>query len=425
VAAEDPAPADNIPPFMTDVSITPSTAQVTESFMVSVGATDNSAGVYRIYCVLESPTNQSQGGSIGQIITMFLNYNSATKKWEKAEKLRPYDAEQGEWMLNNIALQDKRGNIRRYERISEPSGSDINYCDLKSITGTIVTPFAFTKINVTAPPADNTAPEMLSISVDETDTTTTRDILISIDATDDLSCVKSMTCKVESPTEQSNPGTGGEVEDVYFSYNSSTSMWQGYVSFDYGAETDDWMINTIVIEDYAGNSRTYERLTAVSTTNYCENSIATLFPYIIITVTPSVDVTAPFMAGLYVNPVDTGTTRDITISIDAIDEFSGAAGITCIVESPLEQLNGGGTNPLINVTLTYNSSSELWEGIASIPAGAEIGSWMINNITIDDNAGNTRLYDRYTETGGSDTNYYDETTSTVSLFEFVTIDVIN
>ncbi|MBN2546279.1 MAG: hypothetical protein JXB50_10815 [Spirochaetes bacterium] len=53
---EDPPPADNIPPFMTSVSITPSTLQVTNSFTVSVGATDNVAGVYRIYCELEDPT---------------------------------------------------------------------------------------------------------------------------------------------------------------------------------------------------------------------------------------------------------------------------------------------------------------------------------------------------------------------------------
>ncbi|MBN2546280.1 MAG: hypothetical protein JXB50_10820 [Spirochaetes bacterium] len=352
---------------------------------------------------------------------MFLSYNSSTDKWEKTEGLYPYDSELGQWMLNNITLQDKRGNIRRYERISEQSLT--NYCDLKSVPQ--ATPFAFAEIEVTPPPSDNIAPFMSGISVDETDTTTTRDIVISNDADDDLSCVKSVICRVESPTEQSNPGTGGDFKDIYLSCIESASMWQGNVSFQYGAETGEWMINNIVIEDYAGNIKSYERRSESSTTHYYDvnNSTVTSFLYILINVTESEDITAPYMEGIYVNPIDTGTTRDIIIMIEAFDGFSGITSVSCVVESPDEQFYGGGTYPLINVSLTYNSNESLWEGLASIPVGAQLGQWMINNIVIEDAAGNSRLYDR--NSAHSETYYYDETDLILTPFEFVTIDVIN
>jgi len=47
---------------------------------------------------------------------------------------------------------------------------------------------------------------------------------------------------------------------------------------------------------------------------------------------------------------------------------------------------------------------------------------MLNNIYINDNAGNYRLYDRNTD--ASDTSYYDRNNEEVSPLDYVLIDVV-
>jgi len=234
-------------------------------------------------------------------------------------------------------------------------------------------------------PSDDTAPIMTSITVNPADTSTTREIKISIGAFDSDSGVAYVICDILSPTEWVN-NNGDKLITLGLTYNSVSKKWEGLVNFSMDSESGIWRINNISIRDKAGHVTNYYRFDIESITNYYngEEENVSSFKFVSINVvetsssssaasSETSDNTPPVITEISVNPENTGTTRNITISIDANDDMSGINSLSFVVESPTEQQLGGGVWPLINVSCTFNSGVNKWVGYAQFPDDAETG----------------------------------------------------
>lgn len=133
------------------------------------------------------------------------------------------------------------------------------------------------------------------------------------------------------------------------------------------------------------------------------------------------DDIAPMMMSIIAVPDNLEETNTILVSIEAHDNANGSGikSITAVIESPTEQSLGGGIYPLIDLTFNYNNATSNWEANAIFDDNPEPGYWMINNIILEDNAGNRRKYHRVSEE--STEYYYDTYDEGISNIKFVTI----
>jgi hypothetical protein len=97
------------------------------------------------------------------------------------------------------------------------------------------------------------------------------------------------------------------------------------------------------------------------------------------------DVTPPVLHDVWVSPSVVNAGEAITVYVDVTDDLSGTDMVSCWISGP------SGTQT-IGISTTYNPSSDLWEGTATIPQYAENGIWKIDRISCTDNAQNYKYY---------------------------------
>lgn len=104
-----------------------------------------------------------------------------------------------------------------------------------------------------------------------------------------------------------------------------------------------------------------------------------------------------------VEPTNIDGGGNVTIKIDASDTGSGISYISASLSSPsnLSHTQNSGS-AYLSPSLTYNSTSQLWEGTVTVENNHESGTWKVSSINLNDKAGNSR---NYSSTIFYDTNY--------------------
>ncbi len=194
-------------------------------------------------------------------------------------------------------------------------------------------------------------------------TATGNDIVqVRISATDDLSGVQDyIQCNLYNP-DNNDIGTVG----VY--YNPVSGFHEGEFTINEYWSMGDYYIGVVYLYDNAGNGGGLYNNTDYST------------PIVTILGTTE-DIVPPTLISIDFNEINPSLNSILTILISADDDLSGIKSIQCQIYGPDNDLSA-------TVNILFNESTGLYEGYLSISESWAAGDYVVQKITMIDNAGN-------------------------------------
>ncbi len=355
---------DTTPPVLESVAFTPDAVDVTagsETITFTIDYSDEISGVFRVYLSVVSP---SGGQGENKYFWPEAGDTQITYDMEIAQF-----SESGDWVINNLTLLDNVGNSDSYH-------ANNMYGNWNSAWPTT--------FNVTSV-QDITAPTLTSVSIDPSSLNVTAGpdtITFTIGHSDDLSGVYSGYIHVQSPASGQyfdkwfNPANDGDTQSIFD------------LEIPQYAESGNWVIYSIRLQDNAGNTKYYYEAEAdypaASTTTFNVTS-------------DDEDIAAPTITSISFTPsvlhVMTGPDT-MTVTIGHADDISGVYRGRLQVQSPIY-------NQIVEKWFWPEAGDTQTTFDMEIPQYAESGDWVINSVRLDDNVGN---YDHYYPTEEADWN---------------------
>ena len=166
--------------------------------------------------------------------TMYLSYNSKTKKFEGVLNI---DAglSGGEWVVDNI-------NLTLDNTYDNFVSIDIYNSELYD-TEEYVKDFSSCNFKINSSVHDTTAPVFKGISVDKKQGTYGEKIKVSVDATDDISGIDEISIGIEGP----------DYRYLKLEYNKISNKYEGEITIDTGMVNGNYSPYLITMSDNAGN----------------------------------------------------------------------------------------------------------------------------------------------------------------------------
>ncbi|MCB1159199.1 MAG: hypothetical protein H7A25_05030 [Leptospiraceae bacterium] len=438
---------DTAPPYVKKMTLTPSLQSagdvaVSAEILEGDDGVNPISGVSEVFIRLFSPKMFSGKG--GSSIYAKLSLNSETGLFEGKGKVHDYQ-ESGKWYVSHIILKDKVGNKREYRKNSKVSVYNFAYyaCG-RDIDSKL--PLPYVEVSGTHP--DETAPTLISSELTRTDTSLVLDgpedtvdvssaeVSLKLSLTVDKGTgendtdINTVEAKLISPSryadpfDKSKPGNELKIKLSYVSDGTSSSQkkYEGTVTVNSSNENGLWLLSSVSVSDLAGNSMTYARSTDNSV--FTDTSITvSKFTLSGGSAAAEVDFFPPYLKSLSVDKesvgndsititaelddpssittttasTDTTTTTDSsTASTTTTDTTltlvkSGAQKVVILLYSPLKLLDNkvGSFN---SITLTYNATSQKFEGSFTFTEYHEQGTWKAAVVRVYDKAGNSREY---------------------------------
>ena len=180
--------------------------------------------------------------------------------------------------------------------------------------------------------------------------------------------------------DSSSTGAYQAAELYLASGTSLDGIYTGTVTIPQYSEQGTWSINSVHLEDNAGNFST------IYTSQLQADGFPSSFQQ-----TGMGDTTPPTLAGFSFTPttVDTSNgTATITFTAHITDDISGVSntndGVTVFADSP-----STGAYQATELYLASGTSLDgIYTGTITIPQYSEQGTWSINSVHLEDNAGN-------------------------------------
>jgi len=216
--------SDSTPPTLKNIWIERGAMRSGEKAVVNVEATDDKSGVNLVSAVFQSPSKVARIGA-GCL-------RSEGDVW-RCELAIPTCVDCGDWQMEQVTLQDKANNLATF-RLENPL-------------------VRAAKINISGDACDNTAPLLLSLTLDNRDVDVSRGattVVVTVTASDD-------NCGVSGVSGQYvGPGTGsGGFFPLQQSGDGNT--FTGRILLDAHAARGTWRINSIQLNDKGHNLRVY------------------------------------------------------------------------------------------------------------------------------------------------------------------------
>ena len=210
-------------------------------------------------------------------------------------------------------------------------------------------------------------------------------------------------------------------QGLWFNLNND-GLWETTYQFNGFEQSGTWGLDEIQIRDQAGNSATYSLNGDYnSSTNHQFAGTSINIPTFEVSGT-IVDDVPPSLTSVSLSPSSIVAYDNLTIKVGA-DDPSGGSGVGYVfayLNSPSQVSSYSGSQ--VNVQLNYNSSSGLYEGIASLENYMYDGTWRVGSIHLNDQANNHRNYSSTPDNATYMWNDYDNQIynidSTVAIVEF-------
>jgi len=216
--------SDSTPPTLKNIWIERGAMRSGEKAVVNVEASDDKSGVNLVSAVFQSPSKVARIGA-GCL-------RSEGDVW-RCELAIPTCVDCGDWQMEQVTLQDKANNLATF-RLENPL-------------------VRAAKINISGDACDNTAPLLLSLTLDNRDVDVSRGattVVVTVTASDDNCGVSGVSGQYVGP----GPGSGG-----FFPLQQSgdANTFTGRILLDAHAARGTWRINSIQLNDKGHNLRVY------------------------------------------------------------------------------------------------------------------------------------------------------------------------
>jgi VCBS repeat-containing protein len=344
----DPTP-DTTPPVLNSLTITATQASPGETVKLIADVTDDLSGVSTVHAYYRKPSGNSYS------VSFYLNQN--TGKYEGNINFNEY-SEAGTWVLTSLSLSDKKNNSTSiYDSSYSTSGNKMDF-----------SPYAI-QVNGSN---DKTPPDLLSVSISETQATAGSNVKVIVEATDDISGISYISGSYVKPS--------GKGRGISFYYNSQTGKYEGNLFIDMYEELGVWKLSSLYLSDKTGNSKTIYNSNLGSHTNAevrdfsnCDLEVSGTTP----------DLLAPILDSLGITLVNKLTVK---LSADFSDNLSGLSYAYAYYKKP--------SGNSYSVGFYFNHSTGKYEALIPIDKFDELGTWKLQSIQMTDDKQNYRtIYD--------------------------------
>ncbi|MCD6459518.1 hypothetical protein J7L67_02490 [bacterium] len=219
--------SDITAPKLVSIFIDPPQAQGNEKVNVMVDATDDKSGVYRVYGLLSSPSNNAK-------LSFACRYSKELNVFEGIVNI-PSDAESGFWQVEYLRLEDTAKNAKTYYRRSNP---DI---------------FEGAKVDVLTEGSDSKPPVLEDIYITPLTVVYGQSLKIHVKASDDVSGVASVSGRIQSPSAQG-------YMPFFCKYDSEADDYIAEIIIQQNTEVGLWQIDSLVISDNARNQVRFSKI---------------------------------------------------------------------------------------------------------------------------------------------------------------------
>ncbi len=343
--SSQPDYSDSEPPELIAIRFDPVIAQPAQEITVNVQAVDNLSGVKSVFGILKSPSD-----------TAMISFTCAIMQDDgtfQGTFLIPEHAESGQWRVKNIRLTDIVHNSQ-------------NYTTKHPIV-------AATSLTVESTDSDTTGPRVNAIYVDPVQATGGERIHVMVDAVDDKSGVARVYGVFASPSKNARLSFA-------CAYEPELKVFDGSVDIPQDAESGNWILDYLRLEDTAKNPTTY----------YYKSHPDLLGKAQVEVYSKSSDGQPPLLENITVHPATVVYGETVQIIISAYDDISGIQHISGSLQSKSRQ----GKIPF---HCTYVEADEEYVASIIIQEHTEVGLWYVENLILSDNARNQATYNRYSQ----------------------------
>lgn len=239
---------------------------------------------------------------------------------------------------------------------------------------------------------DMTAPTVNSISIDKSSVNAGDQVTVTVDAADDSNGVgiDEDNSYIEFGKETTNDDGNADPDGVWTVNLNHVSGTTYTGTFTVPKSSSDqsfdgkYFISNYAIYDKDGNARYPDYDKYIHQDNYSftvNNGV--------------IDTTSPVVTSVITDKdgqnVEAG--HEIHVSVAASDDKSGISNkksrFTALFESTTDR------DDYDTIELTYNPSTQRYEGTFTVPLDATLGAWRLDDVNLVDNAGNSADYDYY------------------------------
>ncbi|MFK8794028.1 Ig-like domain-containing protein [Planococcus plakortidis] len=339
------AEGDTTPPIIKSMKVSTKEAKVGETIKFSADVEDNFSGVKYVFVYFNSPTGNRS-------LNLSLSYNPESGFYEATHEVIEAD-EGGLWELNFISVQDMVSNKKNYSPY-----------EIDNLNSNI----DFTILNENG---DTTPPAIKSMKVSTKEAEVGETITFSADVEDDFAGVKYVFVYFDSPS-------GNRSLNLSLSYNPESGLYEATHEVIEADEGGLWELNFISVQDMVSNKK-----------NYSPYEIDNLNSNIDFTIlNKNGDTTPPAIKSMKVSTKEAKVGETITFSADMEDDFAGVKYVFVYFDSP-------SGNRSLNLSLSYNPESGLYEATHEVIEADEVGLWKLNFISVQDMVSNKKSYSPY------------------------------
>lgn len=329
-------------PMVNSITVDKSTAKVYDNVVITVNMADSLSGINYVSLNYRLPS-----GTIKNVDLSELNGN-----YEGSMFIWGYE-ESGNYKVDNIQFNDSLGNIVYIYNSELYTDTSLNLQDLSG-----------GDLEVTGTTPDIEAPNLNSVIVDKHNASVGDIVTISIDASDDVSGIVYINADYRLPS--------GDIKNIELT--NINGRYIGIIDIGKYNELGNYKLNRIDICDYAGNeTEIYNKEFYIdSGLNLQDLSTADIE---VTGTTPDLD--DPVLNSISVDKSIAMPGDKVTITADAADFTSGIRSVNVIYQLPSES----------DKTVALTEANGKYTGTLDIDQLDEAGSYIVDRIEIQDNAG--------------------------------------
>jgi hypothetical protein len=339
-SSEKPDYSDAEPPSLISVQFDPKESPPGANVLVFIQATDNLSGVDSISGKVKSPS--------GVAVLSFRCQRSDNEESFVGAIEIPDRAEMGTWSIRSLRLTDRVKNTKTYS-------------ERDSILGNA-------HFQIIESDSDNVPPIILDVFIDPSEIRAGEKVQLNVEVEDDKSGVSKIHGALRSPSNNARLS-------FVCRGTSETNLFYGDVTMPKDAESGEWALLYIRVEDEAKNSKTYYRQ---SYPEVFDNATVRVHG-------DSSDSQPPTLDDVAVYPGAVAYQESVEIIVSASDDISGVSRITGRLRSP----SGKARIPFSCVS---HGDSEAYRAEVKIQPNTEVGLWGIEYIRMIDKARNQIVY---------------------------------
>ena len=332
-----PEYSDSEPPELISIRFVPGEILPGKEAEVVVQAVDNLSGVKSIFGVMKSPSENAMVSFSCPLLNSDGTFTGVVKI--------PDHAEAGKWFLRSMRVTDKVFNTQNYSK---------NHAVLSNIY-----------ITVNASDSDIAAPELISIFIDPPQAYGKDQVTIMVDAVDNKSGVYRVYGLLASPSNNAKLSFACQ-------YSKELNIFEGNVTIPANAESGDWQVEYMRLEDKAKNAKTYYKRKSTDIFQTAKVNV----------LTEGSDSEPPVLEDIYITPTTVVYEEIVKIHVRVTDDISGVASVNGrIHKSPSGQA-------YIPFYCKYDAEEDEFIAEIIIQRNTEVGLWEIDNLVISDKARN-------------------------------------